>query len=1059
MKNLFKFTAAAVALFAFASCSDDISEFSNSADFTAANELKIEAEEMDGGNLASSTRTAYVGTTNARVWQETDEFKVFGPQVIGMYDYYKFSKASNKFLINGTKDLETAAFVGFPKDRVDGQKWDKETKSASLEFYIPSKFDKYGEVDGSNPAAFVSNLPLWGTAENDGDGIKAKVYFLTAIIKVGLSNLKGNANMVRIIAFKDVAGTTTPAPINGKSWVQLSENGEAFNAADVQLPTPTPQFGEDFGPNEVCMPIDYDDVKAQKSVIYLPLIAGTYGNVKVQYSNDGGTNWTTINEYKNKEFKRATCYGKGNECTFNVSADNVWGLNDQLEGMKTASGEVVVTCDKDIKVNTTVEGNEIIIPAMPSVTKLTLKFGTNKSFKATTSALTIKGDFAGTFVLASDAVAHAVDENGKVTGLDIQLPNATVVLGQKFTDNVYTFTYAKAVQFGGVFQDAEGNYQAVDFSTGATTIKADVGDITIFDGAKVGALTLEADHLSTKIDIKAKATAGNITVPYSDPSCAPTTAITVAGKAGNIIVNNVDATKVNNATIEISGVAGAITNNGTGTITINGAPYFDITNDKYAKVEGNVTTGGDVTIALTDEGAAINGDLTMTVEKTLTLNQGYVKNIKSNVTTSDKKVTVALGSDTNYKTLVIDATNNLVAVTGTPKWNGKAFGGSLTAETKDATGTAIAAAGVTEVAGAWAAYADKATAVYTPMGLVANKATFTLAADIDLNKGAWIPAVTTGAIAGAGHTIKNLTVKVPAAGDANTAYNAGLGLFSDLKHAVSSLTLDGVTIAAAKYKAADSKEYVVSNIGALAGKASPAAAITIQNVTIKNIALSSTDGVGTTSEAANIGGVIGSTSTSKVTLAGVTVSGTNTIAGYHSLGGMIGNAGAAVDILYLAKGAIDPTEGKEVPAADIIPAATVSFKANYNSKTATVTNDQKYLKVGNMIGTAGNVVIAIGANADGQKVTVNPTLTYDKSTYTGTSYYQYVDANSNTVSVNIVSDVQSLIGFSGYAAGPATPFTTAPTINGLSFDVYGTKAAADLAPGKNYAYYFYTDAE
>ena len=306
MKNLFKFTAAAVALFAFASCSDDVAEFGGNPEFTAANELKIEAEEMDGGNLAT-TRSAYVGTTNARVWQESDEFKVFGPEVIGKYDYYKFSKASNKFVINGTKDLDEAAFVGFPRYWVNGQNWEKEEGAAFLQFHIPDMMDQYDEVAGSDPTAYVSNLPLWGTAENDGDGIKAKVYFLTAIIKVSLENAAANATDVRIIAYKNIAASPSQAAkINGDSWVQLSENNEVYPVTDVQLPTPV-GVAIDGVDNYVGMHLGDLAGKAQTSVIYLPLIAGTYGCVKVQYSTDNGVNWTDINVYKNKEFKRATC--------------------------------------------------------------------------------------------------------------------------------------------------------------------------------------------------------------------------------------------------------------------------------------------------------------------------------------------------------------------------------------------------------------------------------------------------------------------------------------------------------------------------------------------------------------------------------------------------------------------------------------------------------------------------------------------------------------------------------------------------------------------------------
>ena len=121
MKNLFKFTAV-VAACTFASCSDNLSEFSNQEQPTAANELKIVAEEMGGRSL---TRTAYVSeSSNDRVWQETDKFQVFGSEIVGKYDYYMYKKSSNKFELDGTKDLDEAAYVAFPADAIEGQKWD-----------------------------------------------------------------------------------------------------------------------------------------------------------------------------------------------------------------------------------------------------------------------------------------------------------------------------------------------------------------------------------------------------------------------------------------------------------------------------------------------------------------------------------------------------------------------------------------------------------------------------------------------------------------------------------------------------------------------------------------------------------------------------------------------------------------------------------------------------------------------------------------------------------------------------------------------------------------------
>lgn len=1022
MKNLFKFTAAAVALFAFASCSDEIAENGGyQLERTAANELKIEAEEMDGGNLAT-TRSAYVGTTNARVWQESDEFKVFGAEVVGKYDFYKFNKASNKFLINGSKDLEEAAFVGFPRHLVNGQDWVKDEGAAKLMYSIPAVLDTYEEVAGSDPTAYVSNLPLWGTAENDGDGIKAKVYFLTAIIKVSLENAADNATDVRVIAYKNIAGTQA-VTISGDSWVQLSENNEAYAASDVQLPAPT-AAAVDGTNNVVRMPLGDLTGKAQTSVIYLPLIAGTYGCVKVQYSADNGTNWTDIQVYKNKEFKRATCYGKNNTKTFDAAVTNVVGLNALLQTMTGSTGELEVKGANDINVKNddATVGNNIIIPAMPSVTALTLDFATGKKFKknAATDDLTISGDFAGTLIL--NATSDGLDD------LIIELPNANVVIAQPVSTDI-VLSYAKDVQFGGVNKTGEA-WTAVDFSAaGTVTIAEDVADITVFEAATVGDLALLADHMTTELDIQG--TAGDITVGYSD--LAATTAINVSGVAGDITINNGEGTKINNATIAISGEADDIVNAGSGAITISGAPNYATA--PYAKV-ADVTTAAAVTINLDNEGAAVAGTLTFTKPTTLALTQGYVKDLDVKSANATDEVVITLGAEKYNNIGALNAgaglTNGKISFAAASKWNGEKIGGSIDAA-EEQTAAKITAALAATITTAWKAYKNNGAAVYTAIDLAENAAAFTLANDIDLNNKAWTPAATTGDIDGGGKTIKNLTVAVQVDKDATDA-DAGRGLFTELKHNVSNLTLDGVTIAAVPYKVgAATTATVVSNIGALAGKLT--AAKEIKYVTVKNIALSSTNGGGT------IGGVIG-TNTAAATLTGVTVSGTNSIQGYGNLGGLIGKAAANVTIAKCAKGAI----ATNVPAADVATAATASFTANYNSYTASVSNDLTYLTVGNMIGSAPKTAVIEMTDIAAD---VKPTLTYDKSAFTGTSKYQVVDGGT-TKSYDIVFDKQTLIGYCGDEA-----FTTAPTFNTKHFNVQLTKAATEALPGNDNGYLYY----
>ena len=973
MKNLLKFTAV-VAACTLVSCSNDFDEFGSIDQPTAANELKIVAEEMGGGSLM---RSAYVSeSSNDRVWQESDKFQVFGAEIVGKYDYYKFKKSSNKFELDGTKDLTDASYVAFPAEDVIGQNWVKEEGAGYISFNIPNVIN-YDEVSGTSPVAYVSNLPLWGTAENDGEGIKANVYFLTSIIKVYLTNALNNASKVRITAFNDIEGND-PANISGMSTVKVSENNVALSPSNVQLAAPT--FGAG---NQITVDLGDLTEKATNSVVYIPLIAGYYGKVDVEYYDVATASWKTIRTYLDKTFNRGTPYGNGNKKEFEANVTNISGLNNMLANLaSSASGEVEVGVQHVI----TAFDADLTVPAMNNVTKLTLNI---PGFNSVGTNLNVKGDFAGTLVLNPTAATMG--------DLNIQTKNANVVIGGVWGTSPLKFTYAKNVQFGGLLDENEDEI-AVDYSGNAITLGAAVEGVAVAEKATVGNIALGTNHKAATLNVLG--TAGNITVEASELQKA--TAVNVAGTAGAITINDA----ANEATIELTGTAASITNNGKGAITISGNPVYQATG---AKKVGAVATKGDVTINLANEGVAIRGGLTFNAPATFTLTQGYVDAITVAAGDAAKTVTCTLGN--GYVTLPKPTlTSGKFVVSNVPAWNGEKIGGSFDTAAEE---TAIkAVVGATNYAKPtdWNTFKDDPTAVYTPIGLAENAGLFTLANDIDLNNKDWTPAATTGDINGGGKTIKKLTVAVPADGAAAAAATDGLGLFSDLKNNVTNLVLDGVTINAAQYTTGTTK-YVVDNIGALAGKVSVAGK-TITAVTVKNVNLSSTGG------AKAIGGIIGINSAA-TTLSGVILTGTNTIKGYYQMGGLVGYAGADVTISTKAKATAPET------TADVVCAATASFTANFNSATTEPALDKNYLSVGNFIGSAvktATIDITCAA-AD-----VKGTKTVDTSIFPG-----YTKHN---VGVNFYDYVfgQTLIGYSG-----DVDFTTAPVINTKSYQRYDDK--------------------
>ena len=328
MKGIIKLSAVAFAVVALASCTEDITETGSVAQFSK-NTLELNVEHMKGE--VAHTRSAYTAAKNDRVWQETDVFTVFDDQ-LHKYDWYQFNKTSNKFELQKgtTKDLEEPKFILFPKNSVKNPQWIKEGNITKAEIAIPASFD-YTEVDGSDPIAYVSDLPLWGTAENDGDGIKGEVSFLTSILKISLTNALNNAAAVSVFAYEDIAGNT-PKNITGNAEVILSEGGVVKSKDEAALTTPT------VGTNCITVFLPTANLSTDQNVIYVPIIAGHYGQIKVKYYTQAQvdaneysdpTKGTIINvtstagknyTYIDKEFKRATPYA-GAKHEFEINAN------------------------------------------------------------------------------------------------------------------------------------------------------------------------------------------------------------------------------------------------------------------------------------------------------------------------------------------------------------------------------------------------------------------------------------------------------------------------------------------------------------------------------------------------------------------------------------------------------------------------------------------------------------------------------------------------------------------------------------------------------------------
>ena len=1030
MKRIFKFIPAALAVVALSSCSNDDLFGSREGNLSQKNTLKVTVQQINDGDI---TRAANFGDGNGMVWQDDDQITVYDDQLF-IYDPYKYNATAKAFVLDEDEMelIDEPAYALFPTAYFaedESTNWERATDRVWVKANIPAQM-KYGApsddatadgdpyVTANGKTAYVSLLPMWGTASKNGETTEATMQYMTAIIKVQLTNAMGNVNYLYVRGFKDIAGTQY-AQLNGDFKAYLSETGR------TPLASTTLASNEDADETKNYIEVDISNINKATSIIYIPVPVGHYGKLQVwatktQVANPG-LKTTLIDpadkiyDFVDKDFE-VKFYGSLTKKVYDVDGSNVEKLNDLLEANKDeVKDELVLNCAGTSATATAVNpaGETVTLPNMAAGSvELKLKGITGGALKFEGS------EFSKKFIL------NLATTDQPIT---IDLPNADIVLAGDFNNKDVTILNAKSLTFGDGTAPTEGTDPTTKVE-GTIDVKAEVqGNIVVEQFAKVSALALPDNHRATGITVNEKGEAGVITVNASELATA--TGINVAGKAGAITTPN-DA-----STITVSGSASKLSVSGTGAVTISGklvgTPNIEMTNDNpgtltisgapvydgtYAKA-GSVFTKGDVMINLSNEGAAISGNLTMKEGKTLTLTQGYVKNIVTMATTSttSPKVTVALGTDDNYKNVLIDAgaTGRAnVTVTGTTKWNGEEIGGSVDEDAE------WKAAGLEEkptaAINSWKDYKDAATAVYTATGLAMNKGAFTLKNNIDLNNQPWTPTATIEAIDGGGKTISHLKVAVPKDGDAagtdatNLSNTNGLGLFTSVGHNVSNLKLSGVTIEAAEYKAADSKKYKVVNVGALAGKATTT--VTLTKITVENALISSTGG------AYNIGGIVGSVNSAcaPLTLSGVKVSG-STIKGYKSMGGLVGYASGNVTVA---------TEGTGSSAV-VSSVSTTSFVANYNSAKTDPAIDVDYLRVGNFIGSASKdkeIVITCAA-ADVKAALNSDTSIFPgyKKFNEGINFYDYIFG-------------QTLIGFCGN-----TTFTTAPRINEKSYQLSNSK--------------------
>ncbi len=1044
MKDLFKFFPVAVGLIALASCN---SEDFFGGDYTVKKAtLEVTVEDMGDG----TTRTAYTAK-NKRSWQETDYFTVYDNE-LHKYDYYKYNATNDAFELDGQKDLTAPAFVAFPKEAVVTTYWEKDTRSTSLDMGIPAEWD-FAELaleDGT--AAYLSQLPMWGKAEADGESIKAKdVQFLTSYIKITIDNALNNVKAVKIEAWEDIAGTIQKN-IAGIANAVLSENGEVKSV--TQLATPEKESTEFPKGNTITVNLQDNSgltsdkyVKTGTSCIFIPLIAGHYGKVVASYQDNNGA-WKTLKTWTDQTFERGGLPYGASKNDLKASGKDIPQLNAAITAVASKAGDVNVIVDDaatDVT-GTTVDTenfkNNIVLPAM-ACDKLILDIPSFTG-SAASQELWLTGDaFTKTVVLNPANFTN-------ITAVHVNLPKGNVVLAGTYTTAIPEFIAANSITFGdGTTISTFGNQNftteiiGAPIENGASFIVennatignfsciAECGNVEVKEGGTVGTITYAVNHRANKLTVAG--TSDNITIYASVLDAAKTTDIVVSGTSG-YINTNVSGEAATNVTVSgtsgyiylkgakntgnvvvsgectsaitlmgtgnvtLTGIAKSIVNTNSddaGNITINGKPNYTNTHT-YAKVE-TIETKGNVTVALDNEGAAVMNSLTFKADAQLNLTQGYIKSIVVDGGT----VTLNNGTDAAYTaiggiTLTTSGTDHLY-ISNKSVWNNKKIGESTFP-------TDVASADKTAAITSWSNYLSAndiltATEFAQKLSGAASLSSYqNVCADIDLNNGDAFVPVTELSKSFSGvktyrndnkfPTISNFKFAATTSGSSLGTTNSQYGFFCK---AVGNAKIQNLTFAGIDIDVTKGSGAALPGtaVGGLIGQV---ATTTTDDVLISNVTVTNAD-INATGLSAKIGGVVGevaaNSQTGALKLTDVTVTAPK-IAGYKALGGLIG---------YINNtGKVQLIKGGTSSAPTYCVADNAEFTQNTNS--AFSSSDPHLAMVGSLIGstdneTAANVAVDVAAaNAPTYTVsnasTINPLAKWSVADGVGTKMVDIV---------------------------------------------------------------------
>ncbi len=537
MKGFFKLIPAALAVFALASCSNDDLLVGDQApeQNLEMGDLIITYDPLD--NAAPVTRGYRQGDfgkelpdgsiqNRPMIYADGDVFKVYDPDMFKYEAYgFNYNGQGNAFFKTNNVTIADPQFVLFPGDKVYRGYYNSDDGCTYAEISIPrvikynDKSEKFIDADNTI-TGYAYNLPMLGIA-NPLEGGKmgaTKMRHLTAILKIDLTNVYGNAMWLRISnqAKKVMSGT-----IAAKLDVSTDENRKA-----VKL---DPSLNKEDLVTYPDMYVDLRSVPSPQSVIFIPILEGLTeaDNIKLEYTaysgdldetpgsdwlalvEQGAAGWDTKTneerwvstgmEFPGINFKHNNLYEGSHVFKFDEMSPNK--ISALLGQYKETTTNILIDLSKNLTMDNNdnkVAGNQILLPTMTNNKDVTIKLantfatitnpgGTETAAEKLVIANADGADFTGTFTLdVSDKLPAGTDLD-----IEVNVPNGNVVILGDY-DNIggkkLNLVAANSVTIGDA-TSAAGSTKVTDAKLQLQKLGDNVKAFTIAKSATVEATT------------------------------------------------------------------------------------------------------------------------------------------------------------------------------------------------------------------------------------------------------------------------------------------------------------------------------------------------------------------------------------------------------------------------------------------------------------------------------------------------------------------------------------------------------------------------------------------